>query len=91
MKKYNHVSCFMFAASVNCLHIHFRSLVNTVPMCCLQNFESSFLCWFPGLLAESPLNNIFIPKGIVSVILSDPPCKDDNTRFTTVPLKALSD
>ena len=28
-------------------------------------------------------------KGTVSIILSDPPCKDGNTRFTTVPWKAL--
>ena len=26
-------------------------------------------------------------KGTVNVISSDPPCKDDNARFTTVPLK----
>ena len=25
-------------------------------------------------------------KGTVSVISSEPPCKDDNERFTTVPL-----
>jgi len=25
------------------------------------------------------------------IILSEPPCKDGNTRFTTVPLKVLSD
>jgi len=30
-------------------------------------------------------------KGTVSVISSDPPCKDGNARYTTVPLKALSD
>ena len=30
-------------------------------------------------------------KGTVSVISSDPPCKDGNARFTTIPLKALSD
>ena len=30
-------------------------------------------------------------KGTVSVISSDPPCKDGNARFTTVSLKALSD
>jgi len=28
-------------------------------------------------------------QGTVSVISSYPPCKDDNTRFTTVPLKVL--
>ena len=32
-----------------------------------------------------------IIKGTVSVISSDPPCKDNNVRFTTVPLKTLSD
>ena len=30
-------------------------------------------------------------KGDVSVISSDPPCKDGNAWFTTVLLKALSD
>ena len=30
-------------------------------------------------------------KGTVSLISSDPPCKDGNARFTTVTLKALSD
>ena len=30
-------------------------------------------------------------RGCVSVISSDPSCKDDNVRFTTVPLTALSD
>ena len=33
--------------------------------------------------------NVF--KGTVSVILSDPPCKNGNARLTTVPLQALSD
>ena len=32
----------------------------------------------------------FYLKETVSVISSAPPCKDGNTRFTTVPLKALS-
>jgi len=30
-------------------------------------------------------------KGTVSVILSDPSCKDGNARFTMVTLKALYD
>ena len=30
-------------------------------------------------------------KGTVSVISSNSPWKDDNTQFTTIPLKALSD
>ena len=30
-------------------------------------------------------------KGTVSVISSDPPCKDGNALFTTVPLKHLAD
>ena len=29
-------------------------------------------------------------KGTVSVISSDPPCKDSNARFTTVPFKPLT-
>ena len=43
-----------------------------------------------------PLSNsnkdIFLDiKGIVSLISSDPGCKDVNARFTTVPFKPLSD
>ena len=30
-------------------------------------------------------------KGTVIAMLSDPSCKDDNARFTTVPLKAMSE
>ena len=30
-------------------------------------------------------------KGTLSIISSDPPCKDANAQFTTVPLKPLSD
>ena len=32
-----------------------------------------------------------IIKGTVNVISSDPPSKDENAQFSTVPLKALSD
>ena len=35
--------------------------------------------------------SVFYIKGTVSVITSDPSCKDGNFRFATVPLKALSD
>ena len=42
-----------------------------------------------------PLHALIYPenslKGTVSVISSDPLCKDANVWFTTVPLKALSD
>ena len=30
-------------------------------------------------------------KGTVSIISSDPPCKDGNAQFTIVPLKPISD
>ena len=30
-------------------------------------------------------------KGSVSIISSEPPCKDGNSRYTTVPLKPLSE
>ena len=30
-------------------------------------------------------------KGTVSTISRYPPCKDDKARFTTIPVKALSD
>ena len=40
---------------------------------------------------EKKLFDFLIKKcGTNSVILSDPPCKDDNAQFTTVPLKVLS-
>ena len=35
------------------------------------------------------LKKIAVIKGTVSVISSDPSCKDDNARFTIVPLKNL--
>ena len=35
--------------------------------------------------------HIFHFKGTVSVVSSDPPCKDGNARFTTVPLTPKSD
>ena len=35
--------------------------------------------------------SIIILKGTVSVISSDPQCKDGNARITSVPLKGLSD
>ena len=40
---------------------------------------------------QCPEPLIVLLKRTVSVTSSDPPCKDDNARFTTVPLKALSD
>ena len=43
----------------------------------------------PGSSAISFYYSYF--KGTVSIISSDPPCKDDNVRFTTVPLKPLED
>ena len=39
----------------------------------------------------APAFFFFNIKGTVGVISSEPPCKDGNVRFTTVPLKALSD
>ena len=43
-------------------------------------------CYFSDAIWNCYCLSLF--KGTVSVILSDPPCKD---CFTTVPLKALSD
>ena len=46
----------------------------------------------PPLTLTSSLNiGIFEFKETVSVILSDPLCRDFYARFTTVPLKPLSD
>ena len=42
---------------------------------------------YTGLLLIISLE---IDKGTVSVISMDPPYKDDNVRFTMIPLKALS-
>ena len=36
-------------------------------------------------------NFFYKGKGTVNVIKGNPPCKDGNTRFTQVPIKALSD
>ena len=36
-----------------------------------------------------PYFNRNLLKGTVSIISSDPPCKDDNARFTKVPLKSV--
>ena len=44
-----------------------------------------------SFLKQSDLDKSIFFKGTVSVILSDPPCKNDYTRYTTVPLKALSE
>ena len=39
-----------------------------------------------------PSPTLYTPlKGTVSVILSDPPSKESNARYTTVPFNALSD
>ena len=48
-----------------------------------------FLGTFIGL-ESIPFTETYI-KRTVSVILSDPPSKDENIRFTTVPLKPQSD
>ena len=36
------------------------------------------------------VGNLILIKETVSVILSDPPCKNSNVQFTTVPLKPLN-
>ena len=43
------------------------------------------------VLGRLGATNIKVFKGTVRVILSDPLFKDGNSRFTTVPLKHLSD
>ena len=40
--------------------------------------------------SSSSYTTVIIVKGTVSVISSDPPFKDGNVRFTTVPLKSLN-
>ena len=36
---------------------------------------------------EGRITSEHLKVGFISVYLSDPPCKDGNARFTTVPLK----
>ena len=43
-----------------------------------RNISSFLKSFFLGL---------YVIKGAVSIISSDPPCKEGNARFTTVPLK----
>ena len=52
-------------------------------------FKSLTCCYEANLRPWS--RSKYILKGTVSVISSDPLGKDNNARFTTVPLKALSD
>ena len=46
---------------------------------------------FPHFTQNYLQHVLYKIKGTVNVIASDPPFQDDNARFTTVPLKALSD
>ena len=42
-------------------------------------------------LSAQSINQLSGMKGTVSEISSDSPCKENNIRFSTVPLKALSE
>ena len=42
-------------------------------------------------VVDVSISHIGSIKGTVSVTSNDPLCKEDNARFTTVPLKPLSD
>ena len=47
-----------------------------------------FLFWLAGFIDSLSLYILtFLLKGTVSVISSDPPCKDNTARFRTVALK----
>ena len=37
------------------------------------------------------MGKTIVYRGTVRAILSDPPCKDGNARFTTMPWKTFSD
>ena len=66
-----------FVVWISCRLLNERNKLNLFPTC--------------RFIPIYHLSNERLVKGTVSVILSDPPCKDANARFTTVPLKALSD
>ena len=51
-------------------------------LCSVTLFSSLFFLVLRGWLVS-----LAQLKGTVSVILSDPPCKEGNARFTTIPLK----
>jgi len=59
----------------------------------LVNFLASLDDWkhLDQRIWDYDFHNNLLVKGTGSLISSDPPCKNGNTRFTTVPLKALSD
>ena len=61
-----------------------------MPLIILWRYEFDYVFLMGNSLycPSTPLLNI---EETVSVISSDPPCKDGNARFTTVLLKALSD
>ena len=46
------------------------------------------ICACNSKIAKISQARLFL-RGTVSVILSEPPCKDDNARFTVVPLIAF--
>ena len=48
------------------------------------------MCIEIEFLLKTYWSNKFLHKGTLCVISSDPPCKDGNDRFTTVPLKLFS-
>ena len=51
----------------------------------------SVLLYFLSLLSTVAAQDVSKITSSVSVISSDPPCKNSKTRFTTVPLKPLTD
>ena len=59
-----------------------------VPLYCLFLFFNVYSKFHFKFVCQK---HFLFVKGTVNVISSDPPWKDDNPRFTTVPLKPLSD
>ena len=64
-----------------------------LPQILIEEAGSSMeiFAWFKNSKFKNSIKVCSQVKGTVSVIASDPPCKDGNVRFTTVPWKALSD
>ena len=54
----------------------------------MEHFKSEFQPFLVHSLSLDKYQLFLIRvKGTLSVILSDPPCKDSNVRFKTVPMK----
>ena len=64
--------------------VELKKRLNPTPLILKQSLDNFRLSLVKNLML---FVSTLLVKGTVSVILSDPPCKESNVRFTTVPLK----